>query len=184
MTFSRVASSISLFFVLMGTQSCMLAAKDRFFEYERLTYQTSLGEFSVRLSPEPKLVQEGGKEFEVFGAPYHFNTQYSVKEGTVLNGEITNIEIQSLDTDEIIFRKQLIIDIYRSSSNLSHHAMKQKRGIGFGGGLLNIPYHDYKISFDFKLYKEEGIVFEQGRVEVVLKRDYYEAHVRKGAGIL
>jgi len=56
--------------------------------------------------------------------------------------------------------------------------------MGFEGASLNIPYHDYRVSFDFRVYKEEGVVFEEGQVKVVLKRHYYEGHVRKGAGII
>ncbi len=184
MTWVRVNVSMFLFLVLIGTISCVFAAKNKYYDYERSVHITGLGKFSVGLESDSKLSQERGENIEIFGTPYRFNVQYSADGKAVLKGEISNIEIRSLETGEIVFRKGVSMDTYRASQNLKHHASKLKRAMGFEGASLNIPYHDYRVSFDFRIYKEEGVVFEEGQVKVVLKRHYYEGHVRKGAGII
>lgn len=176
---------VLLLCLTLSILSCMPFAKNKYKVYEDSVFQTSAGKFSVGLAPDSKLVQEGKKQIEIFGAPYNFNTQYYTSKETFLSGEITNLEIRSLETGDTVYKEALIIDIYRTSKKWSHHASKQKTTLGFGGDVrLNIPHHDYRVLFDFKIYKEEGVGFDEGSVDIVLKRDYYEGYIRKGGSIL
>lgn len=177
-----------MLFVLLLSLSELVCCKpyNLYQEYSNTRIITEKGLFSIGFEPEPRLEEVEGKEIEVWTSPYRFSNLYVPKNNTVLYGEVYNLKIESVETGVLVYSNVYAEDSYRRSNliRLQKLAKRQKVRLLFGFGLLEIPYHDYKITFDYKIYKNENTIFEQGKIEAVVKTDFYKAARRKKVGIL
>jgi len=167
--------------ISIGLFSCM-AAENKYFEYEYITLETDMAKFIVRLEPTAHLVNVDGVAIEEWRAPYSLSIQYQLNEPNVQYGDITNVNIKSIDTEESVYFESLLIDYFRSE-NLGS-LLDAKIFLGFSTN-PNIPsYENYNISFDYEIFKEEGVIFEEGTVDFIINTNYYEAKRRRRVGIL
>ncbi len=168
-----------LVLITMGITSCSLfLPKNHYYEYSIAHFDTGIGKFYVGLSEDVQNMTIDGNLIEVWGIPYYFNVQYSPRNGTILDGEIFNIQIRSLETGETVFTKDRLTD--PPEDEKIQAAGKQQWFLAFGAEFPPSPYHDYEVSFDYRIFSSKDVIFEEGSVEAVLKLDFYKGHRRKG----
>lgn len=59
-------------------------------------------------------------------------------------------------------------------------ADRQKKYLGFGTGLRDIPFDDYVVNFRYKIYAQVDSLIDEVDVEVVFNGQHYEARGRRG----
>lgn len=165
------------------TISCTMDKKGNIYnEYFKPNMVTKNGEFYVGLAPSVNIVADGDHKIELWGEPYRLNIQYYPKEATVLEGDISNINIRSIETGESVYHLEEQIDLHREEQLSTRK--KQKKLLAFGSILLEIPYHDYELTFDYKILSDKDVIFETGQIKVNISRNHYKAKTRRGVGII
>ena len=163
--------------------SCAMAKNDNVYnEYFKPNIITEHGEFYVGISPSVNIVSDGGHEIELWGKPYILNIQYYPKGVTVLEGDVFNVNIRSIKTGENVYYLANQIDLHRKAQLSTRK--KQKKMLAFGSELLEIPYHDYEVTFEYKILSDKEVLFETGQIKIDINRNHYKAKRRRGVGVI
>ena len=172
-----------LSFISIAGISCAMAKNDNIYnEYFKPNIITERGEIYVGISPSVNIISDGGHEIELWGKPYILNIQYYPKGVAVLQGDIFNVNIRSIKTGDNVYYLAKQIDLHRKEQLSTRK--KQKKMLAFGSELLEIPYHDYEVTFEYKIFSDQEVLFEAGQVKVNINRNHYKAKKRKGVGII
>ena len=177
-----------VYFFLLGligiaVISCAMAKSDNVYnEYFKPSVIIERGKFRVGISPSVNIVSDGGHEIELWGKPYMLNIQYYPKGVTVLEGDVFNVNIRSIKTGENVYYLANQIDLHRKAQLSTRK--KQKKMLAFGSELLEIPYHDYEVTFEYKILSDKEVLFETGQIKIDINRNHYKAKRRRGVGVI
>lgn len=175
--------ALAIVVVFFAGASCALSVLiNTYEEYERVHRATERGDLYLGLSGRPRTVSRNGRDHTIWGGPYHLNVQYYPRDAEVLQGELTRLEVRSRETGEIVYSASRLIDTYRKHRGDSGGL--RKSALSFGSENLEIPYQDLEITFEYRIYSEEDVLLESGRIATALKRDHYRGMKRKGTPVV
>lgn len=148
--------------------------RDEYRGYEKPSTDVENGLINVSFAPTPEVVLQDGQQIVSWQSPYRFNAQYISDEPGLAMGEITNLEIRSIQTGDLVYEEARIPD---SGSRSRADKLGDDRLIqllGFGAGPLHIPHDDYSISFDYVIRSAGGEIYDNGALNVVVRRKFFK----------
>lgn len=156
---------------LIGVSACaLIIPKDKYFEYESSSVDVTSGRWLIGIITHRIQVINGRSNYAVTQA-----------HGVVFNYFSSNNKFDYVEINEVVMVSALTGDTVLENVSLN---MKSPVGssvfAGTGIHELNLPFHDYNVSFDYLVYNHSGDVQDSGHVEVTLIRDYYEGYARRG----